>query len=352
MDHWLLYGANGYTGELTARRAVHDGMRPTLAGRREEAISLLARELDLPYRIFDLSDPAALREGLSGMEAVVHCAGPFSHTSKPMVDACLETGTHYLDITGEMAVFHAVFKRDEEAKKAGVVLMPGVGFDVVPTDCMAAMLFGALPDATHLELAFGGLGSISRGTLKTSVEGIAMGGWIREAGRLKSIPSGSLTTTIPFPRKPLHGVAIPWGDIATAYRTTGIKNIVVYAAFPKAAATWMRRTRWLNPLLGTGPAQWFLKKMVDRREPGPDANLREKGYSDIWGRVRNEAGEVWEGNYTTPEGYTLTARSALQCLKELGTVAPGSWTPAAAFGPELVTRIEGVTTPQIARVES
>ncbi len=349
MNQWMIYGANGYTGELTARLAHSRGTQPILAGRREEPVRQLAEELDLPWRVFSLEESEGAQAGLEGVDAVIHCAGPFSATSKPMVNACLATGTHYLDITGEMAVFRSVFKRDQEAQEAGVVLMPGVGFDVVPTDCMAAMLHRELPDATHLEMAFAGLGSISRGTLKTAIEGLGYGGWVRRNGHLEGIPSGSLTRRVPFAHKTLHTMAIPWGDLVTAHRTTGIPNIVVYTGVPPKSAAWARRMDRVRWLTGNSVVQRCLKAVVDRREPGPDANLRDKGFSDIWGEVRNEAGDVVTGRFTTPEGYSLTALAALQCLDELGEVKPGAWTPAAALGPDLVTRIEGVTPPEFSR---
>src|SRR5262249_9109202 len=116
---WMLYGANGYTGRITAELAVKRGERPILAGRREEAVRALAERLGLEWRIFALSEPAAVRAGLRGVAAVAHMAGPFSTASRPMVDACLEAHAHYLDITGEIAVLEAVLAREAEAKLAG-----------------------------------------------------------------------------------------------------------------------------------------------------------------------------------------------------------------------------------------
>jgi len=349
MTAWMIYGANGYTGELTARLAVERGLTPVLAGRRETPIKALAEELGLTYRVASLDDPGTVDELLKGMETVLHCAGPFSKTSRQMVESCLRMKTNYLDITGEMAVFRGVFKQDERAKEAGIILMPGVGFDVVPTDCMAAKLKEELPNGTHLELAFGGLGSISRGTLKTSIEGISMGGWVRRDGQLSPAPSGSISREIPFARKPRFGMAIPWGDVVTAFRTTGIPNITVYTMVPRKTVNWVRKMSRFQVLAGLKPIQWLLKKWVDTRPPGPDEQLRESGYSDIWGRIENEQGEWAEGNFTTPEGYKLTALAALQVFSELGEVSPGAWTPAAALGSGLASRIPGVTENVISR---
>ena len=151
---WMLYGANGYTGRLIARVAAGRGERPVLAGRSAEKLEPLARELGLEHRVVGLDDQDLQCAALADVDAVVHAAGPFSLTSEPMVDACLATSTHYIDITGEIDVFERIFARDGEARRAGVVLLPGAGFDVVPTDGVAARLARELPEAVELELAF------------------------------------------------------------------------------------------------------------------------------------------------------------------------------------------------------
>ncbi len=136
----VIYGATGYTGELIAREAVRRGLRPMLAGRSEATVAALAQELGCEYRIASLEDPGALDRALQGAAVTMHCAGPFSATSAPMVAACLRQRSHYLDITGEIDVLEAVHERDAAARQAGVVLCPATGFDVVPTDCVAARL--------------------------------------------------------------------------------------------------------------------------------------------------------------------------------------------------------------------
>ena len=145
--NWMIYGANGYTGHLIAVEAKRRGLKPVLAGRSADPIHRLMAELGLPAQIFDLSDIVSSTAALSEIAVVVNCAGPFTATSGPMIEACLKSRTHYLDITGEIEVFVAAQRRQEDAKSAGVVICPGVGFDVIPTDCIAAVLKEALPDA-------------------------------------------------------------------------------------------------------------------------------------------------------------------------------------------------------------
>ncbi|TAL40352.1 MAG: hypothetical protein EPN92_15040, partial [Chitinophagaceae bacterium] len=167
-NSFLLYGANGYTGELIARYAGQYNLQPVFAGRRKEVIEPMANKLHLPYRIFDLNDEAALHTALKEVKAVIHAAGPFHFTAKQMVETCLQTGTHYLDINGDIAVFEMIKRYDDAARKAGIMLLPGVGFDVVPTDCVALQLKKLLPDAVTLQLAFATLGGgLSHGTATT-----------------------------------------------------------------------------------------------------------------------------------------------------------------------------------------
>ncbi|NIP57212.1 MAG: NAD(P)H-binding protein, partial [Gemmatimonadetes bacterium] len=205
---WLLYGAYGFTGRLIARRAIAMGLRPILAGRRREPTADLARELDLECRVFDLDDPPALREGLRGVQLVMHTAGPFSRTWRPMAEACLAAGVHYLDITGEIEVFEALAGLDGAARETGVMLLPGVGFDVVPTDCAAARVGGRLEEPVHLDLAFASSGGPSRGTALTMIEALGRPSRIRSGSRIVDVAWGSIARTIPFSDGERHGVCI------------------------------------------------------------------------------------------------------------------------------------------------
>src|SRR5262245_18321514 len=214
---WLLYGANGYTGELIAREAVRRGMRPVLAGRSRAKIEKLAAELNCPSAVFPLEDHTALASTLEGVQAVLHCAGPFAHTARSMMQACIASHVHYFDITGEIDVFELAHSVDEKARRAGIVLCPGTGFDVVPTDCLALKLKEALPDATHLALGFDANSGLSKGTAKTTIESAALGGRVRRDGRIVDVPLGTTTRRIDFGGGERLAVSIPWGDVSTAF---------------------------------------------------------------------------------------------------------------------------------------
>jgi short subunit dehydrogenase-like uncharacterized protein len=338
----MIYGANGYTGALIAREAVARGERPLLAGRNATKIEPLARELGCEWRAFDLARP-----DLSGVELVLHCAGPFIHISKPMVRACLEAGAHYVDITGEIAVFEAIMRRNDEAVQRGVTLLPGAGFDVVPTDCLAAMLHQRMPDAHELWLAFhNARGSISRGTLKTALEGLGIGGAVRRDGTIVVVPHLYDVREIPFSSGPRTAVTIPWGDVSTAFHTTGIPNIRVYQSMPPRMIAKLRRWRPLLKLFRFGPVKRLAQAYADRRPEGPDAATRERARVYLWGRVTNGSDEQTM-TMSVREGYTFTALSAVAAVQQLLTTPrhPGSFTPARLLGADFVTRIEGTEIP-------
>ena len=343
MSNFLIYGANGYTGELITRYAVERGLRPVLAGRNADAIKALAEKHGLEHRIFALDERAKVDAALQEVNMVLHCAGPFSITSRPMVEACLRNRRHYTDITGEISVFESCAAANEKAWEAGIMLMPGVGFDVVPSDCLALHLKEQLPSATHLSLAFYGMGRISHGTQATMTMNIGRGGAIRQDGKITPVPAAWKTREIDFGEVKKTGVTIPWGDVATAYYSTGIPNIEVFTVVPESALKLMKLSRHIGWLLATGPVQYYLQKKIP--PGGPSDKEREKGRSLLWGEARDKDGNVVEARQQCPEGYTLTALAALNIAQKImdGNFTAGYQTPAKAYGADLVLEIEGVS---------
>lgn len=341
-SNFLLYGANGYTGTLIARLAVRQGLRPILAGRNSEKLQPLATSLGLEHRAFSLENESAVDAALQDVTAVLHCAGPFSRTSKPMVEGCLRTKTHYLDITGEVAVFEAIAAKDAEATKAGVMLLPGVGFDVVPSDCLAAHLKRQLPSATSLALAFTA-GQTSRGTATTIVEAQKQGGLVRRGGVLTPVPTAWKTRTIDFGEGPVLGTTLPWGDVSTAFYSTGIPNIEVYMATPPSTYWALVASRYLGWLLGSPPMQSLQKRLIQAQPPGPTDAQRQQGKTRLWGEVSDD-GATKVSRLQCPEGYTLTALTALAIVTKVlaGQVSVGFQTPSKVYGADLILEIEGV----------
>ena len=342
---WMVYGANGYTGRLIAEEAARRGLRPILAGRNASAIEPLAKQLKLPVRAFALDNPAAVRAGLKDIGLVLHCAGPFSATSAPMVEACLDVGAHYLDITGEIDIFAACHARDAVARKRGVVLIPGTGFDVVPTDCLAAQLKREMPSATSLVLAFDATGGPSPGTALTGVEGLGKGGRARIDGKMTRVPLAWKTRSFDRDGESRFAMTIPWGDVYTAFVSTGIPNIEVYMGVPPASATRLRRIRWLGPLLGTAPVQAWLKSQVAKRVRGPTEKGRAASDTRVWGEVRDASGNELKAQLSTPNGYELTVTASLgivQRLLEGARPAGGYYTPSQLMGADYVLELQGV----------
>lgn len=340
---WMIYGANGYTGELIAREAARRGLTPVLAGRRRESVEAPAHALGLEARAFGLDDAAALAAQIQGHALVLNCAGPFSATAAPMIEACLRERAHYLDITGEIAVFDHAQSLDARARDAGVVLCPGVGFDVIPTDCVAAALKAALPDATHLALGFDSRSGFSPGTAKTSVEGLAQGGKVRRGGKIVTVPLAYAVRRIDFGDGEKDAMTIPWGDVSTAYHTTGIPDIEVFIPGSPRMIASARRANWVRPLLGLAWVQKLIKAHIARTVKGPSEEKREQMPTFVWGEATNARGEKKTARIRTANGYSLTITGSLAVVEHLMTARAtgGAYTPARLVGADLVTRLPG-----------
>ena len=345
MSDFVLYGAYGYTGRLITRMAAEHGLRPLLSGRNANKLEEMHHEFGFDYRAVALENRTELDDLLANHTVVLHAAGPFAQTAEAMMDACLRTETHYLDITGEIPVFAMAAKKGPEAERAGIMLMPGVGFDVVPTDCMAAYLKDQMPEATELVLAFAWKGGgISRGTAKTMLGGAGQGGAVREHGEIKKVKAAHEVRSFPFTdRLSLRAATIPWGDVFTAYFTTGIPNIKTFFAVPPKQLKTMERSNWLGPLLQLGPVQKYLEKKVDARPAGPDDEQRANGESYIYGEVKDVSGRTVRARLRTPEGYTLTAITSLMIVQRVldGKAEAGYRTPAGVFGADFILEVDG-----------
>jgi short subunit dehydrogenase-like uncharacterized protein len=357
---WLLYGAYGFTGRLLAEEAVARGHRPILAGRDRDRVEALARELGLESRSFALDDPMALRRGLEGVGLVLLAAGPFVHTWRPVVEACLEGGVHYLDITGEPVVLEAIYGRDAEARARGVVLLPGVGMDVVPTDAAAALAVARVPGANRLELALRSGGSASGGTLRTVLEHLPAGLVVRREDRLVPARPGAreFRRTVDFGPGEIGGIRpvapYTWGDLASAPRTTGVPHVTFYKA---SSPTMVRVLPVVLPLLralaGVGPLRRWAQGRVGARGEASPSDLRRSARTRIWARAsrwgRDGEEAAQEVVLEAGEGYAFTAlagiRSVEAVLERTASGAPeplrGAVTPAGAFGAEWVLGLPG-----------
>lgn len=341
---FLLYGSYGYTGRLIAALAVERGFEPVLAGRDPRALEKQAERLGLSHATVSIDDGPGLRRVLADRPLVLHCAGPFSRTFRPMVEACLGTGAHYLDITGEISVFEEAAAEDERARAAEVMILPGVGFDVVPTDCLAVYLRSRLSSATRLVLAILSPGGVSRGTALTMAESLGRGGMIRRGGKLTAVPAGWNSRLFDFGIGEYSAVTIPWGDVSTAYYSTGIGDIEVYAAAPPRVQRAVRATQRFGRLLASKPVQRLIERAIRGRVSGPSAGERARAKTWIFGEATDDSGARAAALQTGPEGYSFTALTAMQIVARVldGDAPPGFQTPGRAYGHELVLDIPGV----------
>ncbi len=342
----LIYGCYGYTGKLISEFAAEQKLPVILAGRDASKVQELADKLNLPYRSFDLNEEQTVVENIRDVKVVLHCAGPFKFTSKVMATACIKAQTHYLDITGEFDVFESLFAMDKRAKDAGVLLMPGVGFDVVPTDCLALYLKGKIPGADTLELALMMKGGrISHGTAITVAENLGESCIVRRNGKIEKIPNGTLVKQIKLEdRRKKDVVAIPWGDVSTAYRTTGIPNITVYNYLPEKVVSSMKFSNHIGFILRWRPVKNLIIQRIKKRPAGPSDEERKTSTSVVWGEVKNMFGASVRAMLELPEGYTLTALTALKIAQNVLEKEPphGTLTPAAVFGADFILQFDKV----------
>lgn len=342
-NKWMIYGATGYSGRLIVKEAVAQGLKPVLAGRSEEKVKALAIKHDLDYEVFSI-DQLSQNDGfLSGVDLVLNCAGPFSQTAAVVMEACLHQQAHYIDITGEVDVFELAASLNQTAEKAGIVLCPGVGFDVIPTDCVAAQLKQSMPDATHLTLGFDSRSGFSPGTAKTSVEALPYGGKVRVNGEIKYVPLAYKTRKIDFGAGEKLAMTIPWGDVSTAYYSTGIPNIEVYIPGSPKLVKRMKRLNYVRPFLAWQWVQNMLKRNIDKKVKGPSESTRKQLSTQVWGEVCNGKGETKSLRIETSNGYELTAHGSVHVVKAFlqGIEQAGFKTPSMLLGNDLINQLPG-----------
>ena len=309
MNTFLIYGSYGYTGQLIVDQALQEGLHPILAGRDEKKLRAQAEKYNLEYRAFALDETEKLDSALHEVKAVLHCAGPFVHTFRQMAEACLRTKRHYVDISGEIPGFEALAAMDGQAKEAGIMLLPGGGFDIVPSDCLAAHVKQRLPSATHFRLFVRGVGAgVSRGTAKSAIENMHRQGMIRRDGKLLQVRPAWNVLEQDFGRGPVKVVSVGWGDVSTAYYSTGIPNIETYFAFPKTYISFLKSMRVIGPLLYNRPVKNILKSLIDIfSQPGPEEAGRKNASAIFIGEATDQNGGRAVSKLITPEGYTCTA---------------------------------------------
>ena len=341
----LIYGAYGYTGKLIVELAVSKGYQPIVAGRDKEKVVALAEKYKLQYNVFDIEDDQAWDSSLQGINLLLNCAGPFSLTIKKILPACIRNSVNYTDITGEITVFEYISQYHNDALSKGIVLMPGTGFDVVPSDCLAAFLKNQMPEATHLELAFDSRSGLSRGTALSVLNRFHEGSAYRKDGKIIIERIASESKSINYAGEDRHLVRVAWGDVFTAFHSTGIPNISVYTGMPPKTQSMMRKAARFKGLIKRWPIQQIFRSMIKKRIDGPSENRRNSLQTFLWGKVVNTQGHSITAELVVPESYKLTAITAIMCAEGIlnGKVESGYTTPAKAFGHDFIMQVEGVS---------
>lgn len=334
----LLYGATGFTGRMIARRLTEIAHHVVLAGRDGGRLSALAETLGLPTRVFGLADPARVEHGLADIHVVLNAAGPFAQTAGVMVDACIRTRTHYLDIAGEWPVFVLAQSRGTEARAAGVMLMPGVGFSIVASDCLLAYAAARANDVILLRVAISRPAVMSRGTLRSSLALTSGTVMVRRDGMLCRLPAGQLERSFDFGEGLRSCVAVSWPDIVTGQHTTGIASIEAYAEAGLITRMLYQGGAIAANLFDDGVVQQWLP-LLSTVWPGAPTEMARRQASQT---IVAEAVDQWRRSryfrLRTADGYAVTAMTVGAVLERVlsDDWAPGYHTPAGLYGSGLI----------------
>ncbi|KTB82556.1 hypothetical protein AO069_16660 [Pseudomonas syringae pv. syringae PD2774] len=318
MSTLLIYGATGYTGRMAAERARALGLNVEIAGRNQQRLVSLAAQLDVKYRVFDADQAEGF---LSGISVLLNFAGPFVQTAEPLMRACIKAGVDYLDITAEINVYRLAERLGAEAAASQVMLLPGVGWDVVPTDSLAVQVAGRVQGPTALNMALQVPGSMSRGSAMSASEIIGAGVLARIDGELVAMPDAE-PRHFDFGQGPVLCVPLSFGDLVTAWHSTGIRNIAMFVH-----------------IAGDAFPQGDLSQLPD----GPTPEQREAHRARAVVEVTDAKGAIARSMIETVNGYTYTPLAAVEAARRVldGERLPGFVTPAKVFGGGFAESIAG-----------
>lgn len=326
----LIYGAAGFMGQLFLK-TIHGEKLDIVLGARDNFSSTYT------LRLFLLDNQTTIIENIKDVKLLINLAGPFKNTNKQLVEACIANGTHYIDIAGEVTELETVFAYDIKAKNANIMLMPGAGFGVVPTDIVANLAKDKLPDATHLKIAYITNGGASKGTLKSVLTDINKDGVILENDVFNKAMPAFKTFQFLVYNKEQEVVYNPWrADLFSAKISSGIQNIETYANFPSFIVKMMHgKLLWLR--------DFILKRLINLFPIGPSEQQLEKGFTICFAEVKNAKGEKANAYIYGPEAYVFTANTLLAITKNIvaNNFKSGFQTPNI-YGKELLKSIPNI----------
>jgi short subunit dehydrogenase-like uncharacterized protein len=385
---WIIYGAYGQAGSAVVERAVELGLEPLLAGVDEMQLSAQAAYYGLDSRSCSVDQPEELDRLFANATVVLNCAGPFVHTAGQLAESCIRTGTHYLDLTGEPQVFELLAGYDEQARAAGVMLLPGVGLDIVPSDYLAHHLKTRLPTASRLVLGFRGIQRATYGALTTLLDSVASYRPAALPGANGATPRLLQSGTIDFGDGPERAISVPWGDLVSARYSVGIENVQVYLVLPLSARIYLKAARHISLLArqrtvralfadngsGRGWADDSDRASRSGRAGGSDREVRPVGAgrpfgasrqepsggadreapdeerqslsrcTTIYGEVSNGYGSTARALFRGPDTHTLLATTAVTAVQRVldGEWVSGFHTPTRVYGCGLVEAIPDI----------
>lgn len=321
MSTLLIYGATGYTGRMAAQHAKALGLDFEIAGRDRPSLAAFAEVLGVPFRVFATDSQASA--SLSGISVLLNFAGPFAQTADALMCACIKAGVDYLDITAEINMYRLAERLGAQAAEAGVMLLPGVGWDVVPTDSLAVHVAQRVDHPVALQIALQVPGSMSRGSAKSVSEIIGAGVLARVQGELIATPEAA-PRHFDFGEGPVLCVPLSFGDLVTAWHSTGIPNIAMFVH-----------------IAGDAFPQGDLSQLPD----GPTAQERDTHRARAVVEVTGAQGTVARSVIETVNGYSYTPLAAIEAARRVlaGERQPGFATPARVFGGGFAQSIAGTT---------
>lgn len=340
----LIYGAAGFTGRLIVEEALSLGLPVVLGGRTQSSLEALARRDGLAYRVASVDSLPAVAALLDDVAVVLNAAGPFRLTAMPLARACVERGVHYLDISGEFEAIESLASLGERAREQHITIVSGTGFDVVASDCLAALVVRELGTAQQLSIALRGLNTISRGSALTVFDRFGEDVAVRRKGSLTRVPAGALTREVDFGTGATQTTAVSWADVASAYYTTGVPDITVYYEMTPMVRLGLNASRYGAWLLQTPAWRWWQGAGARMLADGPSMDQRSGGRADVVAHAVNAEGDWAEARLQTPEVYSFSAISSVDIADRVlaGDFRAGFQTPARAYGPEYVLSLPGV----------
>lgn len=341
---WTIYGAYGYTGRLLVEEAVKRGHRPILAGRDAAKLKKLASKYGLEFEVYSVEDREKLRRSAAKTDLIYNLAGPYNDTLEPIIGACLAEKTNYFDLTGDIKMYEKMFEYDKAARKAGVALISGVGFDVVATECLAKYVSDKVGGAETLEVGMLAVTNPSAGTFKQTMEILPKGSARFSNGKLERIPLGDGAKKLNFGVGEYKSIPIPVGELISARRSTGADNIAIYLAMDKAVSIIAKP---LLKALGAGASLDFGKKALQKigdivmSGPSKEQNLKTKAYARA--TAVSKSGKTASALLITPEAYYFTVLAGINAVGQIFIGKPkGALTPSQAFGADFPLSVERV----------